>query len=164
MGLWFHISESVGIVAFCSFLIPLHVATQWITAATAISPHDFPKNPVLGLRRSRVRRPAVIVRLPNLLPPHAAVKRQKEKTKGRNHPIRPRQGPLLPPSPPTRTRTVLPPPACPLPGAGAPNGVSSGVGGSAAPRTLHGEGELLPKFSASRPSHWLLPTHRWGVL
>ena len=49
-------------------------------------------------------------------------------------------------------------PLAPLPVAGIPGSGFSGVEGAVAPRTLRGgEGNLQPKSSASRPSHWCPP-------
>ena len=83
----------------------------------------------------------------------------------RRHPLQPTgyhdllvglPGPL-PPSPPKKIGTKERKAFCP-PRVGASEGVSSGVEGAAAPRTLHaGDGDLHPKSSASRPSRWCPP-------
>ena len=98
---------------------------------------------------------AVIVGQPlPLLPFSAGKDMTKGKDNGKKHSVRPAPSPsLLQGGLELLFHLYL----APLPVAGAPEGVSSGVGGAAAPRTLRGgEGDLHSNFGLTALS--LVPT------
>ena len=118
----------------------------------------------MTLSRPRPALPTV-AGLPDLPLPSPPEKRNKGKYKGKEHSVRPAPGLPAPPPPQppvARTRAPLPP----LLVTGAPEGVSSGVEGAAAPHTLRcGERDPTPSL---RPHGPLVGTHPfkcgWGVL
>ena len=145
------------------YLLFYHATWRATAAAPPVAKHQRllqipPENPILD--RHHPLQPTgyhgLLVGLPGLLPPSPP---KKIKTKERKAFCPPRVGASHFPPPLRRglePRFRLPRP--PHPVAGASEGVSSGVEGAAAPRTLHaGDGDLHPKSSASRPSRWCPP-------